>query len=121
MADGYQDEAAEFAVDEVEEIVKKAIHTTLNDHEYNGKKVNEWTNQIVTICLKELQEKSRPFKYVITSVIMQKTGAGLVTATSMNWDTTKDGYCKIPWQNNTMHCIVTIYGAAVTVDDPQDD
>ena len=71
--------------------------------------------------LKELQEKSRPFKYVITSVIMQKTGAGLVTATSMNWDTTKDGYCKIPWQNNTMHCIVTIYGAAVTVDDPQDD
>lgn len=41
---------------------------------------------------------------------MQKTGAGLNSSTTMHWDAAKDGYCKVPWQNQTMHCIVTIYG-----------
>jgi dynein light chain Tctex-type 1 len=121
MADGYQDEAAEFNVEDVEGIVRTAIMGTLNEHDYNSKKVNEWTNQIVTVCLKELQAMDRPFKYIITSIIMQKNGAGLATTASMNWDTTKDGFCKVPWQNATMHCVVTIYGMALTIDDPQDD
>ena len=51
---------------------------------------------------------------------MQKNGAGLNTSNSMFWDTGKDGYCKVPWQNATMHCIVTIYGICVNIDDPAD-
>jgi dynein light chain Tctex-type 1 len=82
--------------------------------------VNEWTNLIVTNCLKDLQALARPFKYIITCIIMQKTGAGLNSTTSMHWDVTKDGYCKVPWQNSTMHCIVTVYGLSVNIDDPQD-
>jgi dynein light chain Tctex-type 1 len=121
MAEGYTDEAAEFNVEDVEAIVRQAIHGTLNEHEYNGKRVNEWTNAIINICLKELQALNRPFKYIITSIIMQKTGSGMTTSTSMQWDAGKDGSCKIPWQNGTMHCIVTIFGLSVTVDDPQDD
>lgn len=124
MADaaGYQDDAAEFSVEDVEAIVRTAIVATLNPQpEYNPKKVNEWTNAIVQSCLKEMQALARPFKYVITCVIMQKTGAGLNTTASMFWDKTKDGHCKIPWQNATMHCLVTIYGISVNIDDPQDD
>ncbi len=51
---------------------------------------------------------------------MQKNGAGLNTSNSMYWDAGKDGFCKVPWQNATMHCIVTIYGICVNIDDPQD-
>ena len=120
MAEAYQDEAAEFSVEDVEQIVRQAIHHSLNEFSYNAKKVNEWTNNIVTNCLKNLQELSRPFKYIITCVIMQKTGAGLNTTASMHWDTSKDGYCKVPWQNTTMHCNVTVYGLSVNIDDPQD-
>jgi dynein light chain Tctex-type 1 len=68
-----------------------------------------------------LQALARPFKYVITCVIMQKTGAGLNTTASMFWDTAKDGHCKVPWQNATMNCLVTIYGLSVAIDDPTDD
>lgn len=60
--------------------------------------VNEWCNNIVTHCLKELQALSRPFKYIITCIIMQKNGAGLNTSNSMFWDAGKDGFCKVPWQ-----------------------
>mgnify|MGYP003386517109 CR=1 FL=1 len=120
MEGGYQDEAAEFSEEDVEAIVRGAIHTSLNEHSYNPKKVNEWTNIVVTGCLKELQALNRPFKYIITCIIMQKNGAGLNTSASMFWDTTKDGFCKCPWQNSTMHCVVTVYGLSVNIDDAQD-
>lgn len=120
-AAGYQDESAEFSVEDVEGIVRTAIVTTLNQHQYNSKKVNEWTNSIVQNCLKELQALARPFKYIITCIIMQKTGAGLNSTASMFWDASKDGHCKVPWQNSTMHCVVTIYGLSVNIDDSQDD
>eukprot|EP01038_Epipyxis_sp_PR26KG_P005610 gene5610-7745_t len=120
MAEVYQDDSAEFSSEDVESIVRAAIHNSLNEYSYNGKKVNEWTNNIVTTCLKDLQGLGRPFKYIITCIIMQKVGAGLITTTSQYWDVSKDGYCKVPWQNPTMHCIVTVYGLSVNIDDPQD-
>jgi hypothetical protein len=40
MAEGYQDDAAEFPAEEIENIVKGAIMTTLNEVSYNPKKVN---------------------------------------------------------------------------------
>lgn len=120
MAEPFQDEGGEFVVEDVEPIVRNAIHNTLNEASYNSKKVNEWTNSIVTGCLKELQALNKSFKYIITCIIMQKVGAGLNTTTSMFWDAGKDGLCKVPWQNPTMHCIVTVYGVSVNIDDPQD-
>lgn len=118
--DIYQDDTAEFSVEDVEKIVRGGIHNVLNDNSYNSKKVVEWTNGIITHCLKELQALTRPFKYVITCIITQKTGAGLITSTSTFWDAKKDGYCKVPWQNHTMHCIVTIYGVSLNIDDSVD-
>lgn len=120
MADVYQDDIAEFNAEDVEKIVRLAIQNSLHDHSYKPTKVNEWTNGIVAICLKDLQQLSRPFKYIVTCIIMQKNGAGLNTSYSAHWDMGKDGYCKVPWQNSTMHCIVTVYGLCLNIDDPQE-
>lgn len=120
MAEAYQDEGGEFVIEDVEAIIRGAIHNCLNENSYNPKKVNEWTNNVVQNCLKELQALARPFKYIITCIIMQKTGAGLNSTASMHWDATKDGFCRVPWQNPTMHCIVTVFGLSVNIDDPQD-
>ena len=40
--DAYQDDAAEFSIEDVEMIVKQTIQSTLNDCNYNSKKVNDW-------------------------------------------------------------------------------
>lgn len=114
------EESTAFNVDDVEAILRVAIHSCLNENAYNPKKVNEWTNTIVGNCLKELYGLGRPFKYAITCIIMQKNGAGLNSSVSMHWDATKDGFCKVPWQNATMHCLVTVFGMSVVIDDPQD-
>jgi dynein light chain Tctex-type 1 len=122
MADGYAGgDSTEFQPEDVESILKVAIVNVLSENSYNAKKVNEWTNAIVASTLKSLQELNRPFKYVISCIIMQNNGAGLNTSCSMRWDATKDGHCKVPWQNQTMNCIVTVYGVTVNIDDPQDD
>jgi dynein light chain Tctex-type 1 len=67
-------------------------------------------------ALKGLQSLNRPYKYAITVIIMQKNGAGLVSATSTYWDRSKDGLCKVVWENSTMHCVVTVYGTSVNID-----
>jgi len=41
---------------------------------------------------------------------MQKNGAGLVTSSSQYWEKhDADLYVPVPWENNSIHCIVTIF------------
>ena len=47
---------------------------------------------------------------------MQKNGAGLASAASTYWDAEKDGLCKVMWENQTMHCVVTVFGTCVNVE-----
>lgn len=55
------------------------------------RQVGQWTSSMVEVCLKRLTGLNKPFKYVVTCVIMQKNGAGLHTASSCYWDNTTDG------------------------------
>lgn len=48
-----------------------------------------------------------------------KNGAGLVSAASVYWDASRDGLCKVMWENGTMHCIVTVYGTSVNIEAQQ--
>ena len=57
-------------------------------------KVNQWTNGVVESCLASLTKLQKPFKYIVTCVIMQKNGAGLHTASSCYWDNSTDGTLK---------------------------
>jgi len=105
-----------FPEEDVDTIVKNAITSFLDSAAYNPRKVNDWINTIVDSCLKELQSLNRPFKYIVSCVIMQKNGAGLETAASLFCDITKDGRVTVPWENATMHVIVTVYGLALNLD-----
>ena len=105
--------------EDVEMSVKKNIEATLRDTQWNPRNVNAWCNAVVNGCLKDLQEIAKPFKFVVTCIIMQKNGAGMHTSATCHWDTEKDGYCKVPWENSTMHCICTIYGMGI-MPAPQD-
>lgn len=116
----FQDIGEEFLVEDVETTIKSAIGSVLSDTMYTSKKVNDWSNNIIASALKGLQSLNRPFKYALTVIVMQKNGAGLTSATSTYWDTGKDGLCKVTWENNSMHCIVTVYGVSVNLDSPDE-
>mmetsp|Transcript_19528 Transcript_19528/g.59073 ORF Transcript_19528/g.59073 Transcript_19528/m.59073 type:complete len:121 (-) Transcript_19528:98-460(-) len=117
----FQDDSAEFSVENVQMIVKNTIVQTIADHIYNAKQVDGWVNVIVETCLKHLQNLNRPFKYLITCVITQMNGAGMNTATAQYWDQSKDGVASIAYNNGNMHCVVTVFGLCVHIDDPQEE
>ena len=56
---------------------------------------------------------NKPFKYIVTCVIMQKNGAGLHTSSSCYWDNSTDGSRTVRWENKSMYCIATVFGVAI--------
>ncbi|KOO31364.1 light tctex-type 1 [Chrysochromulina tobinii] len=68
---------------------------------------------VIEGTLKRLKELNKPFKYIVTAVIMQKNGAGLHTATSCHWDNSCDGNATLRWENKSMYCLVTVFGLAI--------
>ncbi|CEG37741.1 Dynein light chain [Plasmopara halstedii] len=105
---------SEFSQEDVLPIAKMAIEAALKDTVYNRKKVLDWSNTLVATVLAGLQSLNKPFKYAVTCLIMQKTGAGMATAAACFWDTTMDGNCTVLWENSTINCIVTVYGVAIS-------
>merc|ERR1739837_37079 len=112
MADETTEET-QFVVDEVSNIIKESIESAIGGNSYVHNKVNQWTNSVVESCLASLTKLQKPFKYIVTCVIMQKNGAGLHTASSCYWDNSTDGSCTVRWENKTMYCIVSVFGLAI--------
>ncbi|CAJ0938614.1 unnamed protein product [Ranitomeya imitator] len=102
-----------FVVDEVSNIIKESIESAIGGNAYQHNKVNQWTTNVVEQTLSQLTKLGKPFKYIVTCVIMQKNGAGLHTASSCFWDNSTDGSCTVRWENKTMYCIVSAFGLAI--------
>ncbi|XP_033879182.1 dynein light chain Tctex-type 1-like [Acipenser ruthenus] len=106
-------EETAFVVDDVSNIIKDAVESTIGSSAYQHNRVNQWTSGVVETSLNQLTKLGKPFKYIVTCVILQKNGAGLHTASSCFWDNTVDGSCTVRWENKTMYCIVSIFGLAL--------
>lgn len=102
-----------FVVDEVSKIIKDTIEGTISGNVYQQDRVNQWSATVSELCLSTLSKMKKTFKYVVTCSIMQKTGAGLHTASSCFWDSSTDGTCTVRWENKTMYCIVSVFGLAI--------
>ncbi|KAF5831782.1 Tctex-1, partial [Dunaliella salina] len=75
---------------------------------YIALSVSQWTSTCLENCIKKLGNLKKPFKYVVTCIIMQKNGAGLHTAASCWWDNTTDGSKTVRWENKSICCIMTV-------------
>mmetsp|Transcript_5273 Transcript_5273/g.13492 ORF Transcript_5273/g.13492 Transcript_5273/m.13492 type:complete len:113 (+) Transcript_5273:206-544(+) len=106
-------EEAAFVQDEVSSIVKESIDQVMQIATYNHAKVPQWTSDVIETCMKKLTLLNKPFKYIVTCAIMQRTGAGLHMASSCYWDNTSDGSVTQKWENKTCYCIVTVFGLAI--------
>jgi dynein light chain Tctex-type 1 len=62
----------ELVTEDLATVIKGAVETVLGVEGLNfqAEKVNSWCQQIIDNCLKELIKTNKPFKYVITCIIM---------------------------------------------------
>ncbi|XP_035533291.1 dynein light chain Tctex-type 1-like [Morone saxatilis] len=93
--------------------VCQCIESVVGGDDYSQSQVNKWTASIVERCLTQLVKQGKPYKYIVTCAVMQKTGAGLHTANSCYWDTAMDGSCTVRWENRTMYCVVSVFAVAI--------
>uniref|UniRef100_A0A8C9VWD3 Dynein light chain Tctex-type 1 n=1 Tax=Scleropages formosus TaxID=113540 RepID=A0A8C9VWD3_SCLFO len=80
-----------FVVEDISNIIKEAVDTTIGSSPFQTARVNAWTSAVVETCLSQLAKLGKPFKYIVTCIVMQKNGAGLHAASSCFWDNTTDG------------------------------
>lgn len=81
---------------------------------YTHSRVPQWTSDVIEACMRRLTQLNKPFKYIVTCAIMQKTGAGLHMASSCYWDNTSDGWVTHKYEGNkTCVCIVSVFGLAI--------
>lgn len=109
MENSEYDEAG-FVEDEVTNIIKESIEASIAGSAYQAHKITAWTSGTIEHCMKQLTGLGKPFKYIVTCVIMQKNGAGVCTANSCFWDNSSDNCCTVKWENKTMYCIVCVFG-----------
>jgi len=111
-------EEAAWAIDEVEKIVVETLDQPFLKESYSEEQVAHWINTICEGVVKKLNDTKKPFKYIVSCVIMQRNGAGIHTATSSYWDSVNDGCLTYIWPkekskdqvNKSLYCIVTVFG-----------
>mmetsp|Transcript_13466 Transcript_13466/g.22175 ORF Transcript_13466/g.22175 Transcript_13466/m.22175 type:complete len:114 (+) Transcript_13466:93-434(+) len=103
----------EFVSEEINQIVRKAIDKTIGQQDYIREKVNGWCTQIIDDCLKALAGLQKPFKYVVTCIIVQKNGAPMHTGLALYWDTKTDGVASMQIGTESMDCITTVFASMI--------
>ncbi|TGZ72109.1 hypothetical protein CRM22_002285 [Opisthorchis felineus] len=108
-----QDQLAAFNGIEATGIVKEIVSSVIGTAEFSASRVPKWSSNIIEQSITQLAKLNRPFKYIVSCVLMQKNGAGLQTASACFWDCSTDGCYTFKWENKTMYCFVTIFGISI--------
>ena len=97
----------------IRNMVTKSIDEELKGIEYSAKDAPTWAHQISEKIIKQLPEKSKEFKYSVTSIIFNKSEGGLHMSSSCYCNATTDGSVIEKYETETLYCIVCLFGFAV--------
>lgn len=65
------DDDMDFNSEQVQKIAQQAVELVVGSDNivYQKDKVNQWCQQIIEGCIKELAKLQKPFKYIVTCII----------------------------------------------------
>lgn len=113
MADYDQEDAlddnAALSSDFIQDEVMQLVRNKLGNEEWAPMKADGWVEEIISTTMKLLGDMKKPYKFLVNAAIMQKTGASMSSGFISLWDNAKDGMVHVPFENETLHAIVTVY------------
>jgi dynein light chain Tctex-type 1 len=96
---------------EIQNLVKVTVANELGEKAYKPEQVKGWCEEIIREILRQLAgEHFQPFKYMANCLVLSKRSNGVHTVTMALWDPQSDGSLTEQWSNDTMQCIVTVWG-----------
>merc|ERR1712062_339108 len=100
----------EFSIESVQELVKETVTSVIGDSPYSVSSVEDWAKTIAeTISVSVQKLELSGFKYVINTMLVQKTDGGVQTAATCFWDSENDRQVQIRWENKFMNVFVHLY------------
>ncbi|KAG2209493.1 Tctex-1 [Mucor mucedo] len=106
-------EEKRFNKDEVTSFIKETVENTLGDAEYSHSKVPALNNTIIETILKKMKDDNKNYKYVVTCVILQRTGAGFYAGSSVIWDKNNDDSAGYRHETKSMYAVVNVFGLSI--------
>ena len=106
----------QISAEEIKSQIKNVFNQNLEEEgegtqQYEHNKAQGWINKICEQVMDKLIRFRKPFKYVVTCMIVQKNGAGISSATMALWDNMRDSLHSVPYEGDHVHCITTVYWA----------
>ena len=96
---------------QISDICVSSIKSVLDGQTYNGELVKDWCEKIVRSILNSLSgDEFSGFKYLANALVLSKKSNGVHTVTMALWDPTNDGSETTQWNNESMQCVVTVWG-----------
>ena len=97
-SDGWQNsEELAFIPEQVEPLLTTVVANVLANEVYDDAKVAGWIDSICDKSMETLAKLDKPFKYIVTCVIIQKNGAGIHTAHACFWDVGNDNCARVAY------------------------
>ena len=95
----------------------------LGVEEYDEERVPHWIDSICALCVEELHAAKKPYKYIVTCTILQRTGSAIHSSRSAYWDGVSDGAITVLWPkrnateqvSKTIIAMVTVFAVAFYV------
>mmetsp|Transcript_7158 Transcript_7158/g.27400 ORF Transcript_7158/g.27400 Transcript_7158/m.27400 type:complete len:126 (-) Transcript_7158:72-449(-) len=111
-----------FTPEQVEGSLYSVITQVIGQSVYEDNMVAKWVDEINDRCMEQLGELSKPFKYTVTTFIMQRNGAGVHSSHCCFWDMATDIVAQANWpndkhrdqHNSRMYVVVTVFASAMT-------
>jgi len=119
-----------FDKEKIHQIVYNGVDKTLQNQTYKRESAKKWIEAVTETTMAHLnkyqQDKKEEFskqtntpddhlvpvvmKYMVHVVLLKKSpSVGFHSATSAIWDPNTDGMCSVAWENDSMHCLVTVF------------
>ncbi|MFH4973821.1 hypothetical protein AB6A40_000530 [Gnathostoma spinigerum] len=99
---------------EVQNISKEALDNIIGNSAYQHLTTNQWSQQAVETIAVNLVKLNKPYKYIVTCVIMQTcAGAGLSVSSTCYWDKSTDLSFTVRWENKSVVTIVNVFAVAL--------
>lgn len=94
----------------IDKILREKIEKCFVDEKlFKNERVKRWTETISRECLRDLVKLQKPYKFIVSCSINQRTGGALIQHASCYADPLRDIITTIHWKNDFLHCILTVY------------
>lgn len=92
-------------------VAERSVLEHLEGRRFKSAAIPRWVEAINQQCIDDLAAACGNLKYIASTIVYEASrGAGMDTFSTMFWSPANDDMVTVSWENDSVGCIVTIFG-----------